>query len=259
MTDATRSEMWRQLLTGDQKMLQRNRRFWGMLPRDPRCKLCAAPFAGLGSRLARMRKRGRNPSNPSFCGLCNLFAETMPGGADIELTLALADVRGSTEMAATMPPSEFAAEMGRFYELATTLLHRGDAFIDKLVGDEVIGLYVPAFSGDRHTCLAIEAWRELLRRTRPSGDGPTLPVGAAVHFGEAYVGTVGAGEQHTTDFTAMGATMNLAARLASAAGEWELLVTRPALEVCEDGVPVAEWRTLELRGIPEPVEVAVVG
>lgn len=258
MDQAELTEMWRLMLTGRHRMFRRNRKFWAMLPADPRCKLCAAPFKGLGGAFAKRRGRGPDPSNPAICGVCRNFAEEMPGGADIEVTMAFADIRGSTEMAERMSPSEFARVMGEFYEVATSLLHEGDAFIDKMVGDEVIGLYLPGFSGDRHACLAIEAWTELVHRMSPATSGPTLPVGAAVHFGTAYVGTVGSGDTHTTDFTAMGSAMNTAARLVSAAGPWEVLVTRSALEKCESPPAVHEWRTLDLKGLADPVEAAVV-
>ena len=59
----------------------------------------------------------------------------------MEIAVIYADVRGSTQLAAQMRPIEFGALMERFFIAAT---------IDKMVGDEVIALYLPGLIGDRH-------------------------------------------------------------------------------------------------------------
>ena len=85
---------------------------------------------------------------------------------------------------------------------------------------------------------------------------PWLPVGAGVNTGVAYVGTVGNDE--LIDFTAMGDPVNVAARLSSAAGAGELLVslsTLTAAGMTDDGL---EHRSLELKGKTETTEVVVL-
>ena len=103
--------------------------------------------------------------------------------------MLFADVRGSTTMAERMSGEEFNRIMNRFYATATDVLIRSDAMIDKLVGDEVIGLFLPLFSGRQHARRAVQAARELLRASG-NGDvgGPWIPVGIGVHTGVAYVG-----------------------------------------------------------------------
>ena len=58
-----------------------------------------------------------------------------------------ADVRGSTQLAARMGPTEFAALMQRFFQTAIKVFTWTDAIVDKMVGDEVIGIYVPCLTG----------------------------------------------------------------------------------------------------------------
>jgi adenylate cyclase len=84
-----------------------------------------------------------------------------PGGTEIELSVLFADVRGSTNLAETMSAAEFSRLMSRFYDAATDVLVRTDAFIDKLVGDEVIGLYIPGYAGKHHARKAVRAARRL--------------------------------------------------------------------------------------------------
>src|SRR5205823_2140307 len=112
-----------------------------------------------------MRLCGKRPSdkNPQFCGDC--LMKTPLGGAEITLSLLIADVRGSTGLAEQISPAAFTELMNRFYASSADVLIRSDALIDKLVGDQVIALYVPGFAGPDHARLAIDAAQDLLRAT----------------------------------------------------------------------------------------------
>jgi adenylate cyclase len=76
-----------------------------------------------------------------------------------------------------------------------------------------------------------------------------------VHLGVAFVGTIGDGD--VTDFTALGDAVNTTARLASAAGSGEVLVTQETVDAAELDTTQDAKRTLELRGREAPVNVAV--
>ena len=113
-----------------------------------RCHVCYAPFEGMAAPVMRTIGRGPWRRNPRFCDECErVFAEHR-GGAEIEIAVLYADVRGSTPMAARMRPAEFAALMQRFFITATKILTGNDAVIDKMVGDEVIGLFFAGMVGD---------------------------------------------------------------------------------------------------------------
>lgn len=105
------------------------------------------------------------------------------------------------------------------------------------------------------------AGRALLRATgHDEAVGPWLPIGIGVHTGVAFVGAVGAvGESLGATVTALGDVVNVAARLASAAGAGELLVTEPAIQVANVDADAAERRQLNLKGKTEPVPVVVLG
>jgi adenylate cyclase len=251
---------WRSFLTrGDISMERRMRSIFRMLPRNPRCKNCFAPFQGLGAPLVRALY-GKRPSklNPRLCNVCEEFANKYQGGAEIELSLLFADIRGSTTIAEKMSTTEFSRLIDRFYRVATDVMIRSDALIDKLIGDEVTGLYVPGYAGPEHARRAIEAAQEILHATG-HGDpaGPWIPVGAGVHTGIAYVGAVGS-PQGVVDITALGDAPNTAARLASQADIGELLVSEAAMSAAGlDGEPY-EQRSLALKGRAEPVAVRVL-
>lgn len=253
---AALEEHWRAILTGAHPDIRGGRRFYARIPSHPRCKLCNAPFGGMGGML--MRPLGKAPSemNPRFCGEC--FSKTQLGGAEVELSMLFVDVRGSTTLAEGLSPSEFTRILNRFYTAATEVLVDTDALIDKLVGDEVIGLYVPGYAGPDHAQLAVQAAERLLRATgHADPDGPWLPIGVGVHTGVAFVGAVGSAGR-VTDVTALGDAVNTTARLVSMAGPGEVLVSEAAAQAAGMDLAGLEQRRLELKGRAEPVEVHVL-
>ena len=169
------------------------------------------------------------------------------------------DVRGSTSMAERMSAAEFSKRMRRFYAVATDVLVERDALLDKLVGDEVIGIFMPALAGAEPARQAVEAARELLQATgHGSAGGPWIAVGVGVHTGPAYFGTVTGTDGTFSDFTALGDNMNIAARLTSSAGPGEALISDAAYEAAKLDLGEPEHRQLELKGRSEPVGVHVL-
>jgi adenylate cyclase len=255
VTPPASDPQWRAILEGTTGGFASGRNFLRMIPSSPRCKICSAPFAGPGAPLMRLLDRGRWAKSPNICGFCFKALERGRGGAEIELSLLFADVRGSTGLAETMGAGAFRRLLDRFYHEATTVLLAHDAVIDKFVGDEVVALFIPALTGANHPRDAIEAGRDMLRATGHSEPGgPWIPLGIGIHTGSAYVGTIG---DTVTDFTALGDSVNVAARLASAAGAGEILVSAVSAEAAhvDDSL---ESRTLTLRGRTQTLEVRVL-
>jgi adenylate cyclase len=247
--------IWYSILNDPDSGFAFGRKWFQMIPSSPRCKLCAAPFAGPGAPIMRLIDRGPWAKNPTICGLCFKQLEKGRGGAEIQLSMLFADIRGSTGLAETMGPLAFRKLLDRFYREATDVLVHRDAVLDKFVGDEVVALFLPVLNGDDHAHDAIEAAQELLRVTgHGAADGPWIPLGAGVHTGLAYVGSIG---DTVTDFTALGDSVNVTARLASAAADGEILVSAAAAEAA--GLdPSLETRTLTLRGRTERLDVRVI-
>jgi adenylate cyclase len=156
-----------------------------------------------------------------------------------------------------MRPKEFTRLMGRFFDTATAVLVRHDAYVDKFVGDEIIGIFVPAMATESHAAHAIDAAFDLLRETgHTSTGGPWVPVGVGVNTGIAYVGSVGEGPG--SDLTAMGDSVNTTARLATAAAQGEILVTTAAAASAGISTVGLESRSLALKGKAEPTDVLVL-
>jgi adenylate cyclase len=175
------------------------------------------------------------------------------------LTILFVDVRGSTRLGAHMRPSEFSQLMNRFYAVATDVLIKTDAYIDKLVGDEVMAVYLPLFAGPEPARQAVRAATELLRALG-YGDpgGPWLQAGVGVHTGRAFFGTVAGAEDTVSDFTALGDTVNVAARLVALAGPGEALVSDAACSAAGLDARQFEGRELDIHGKSEPIHVRVM-
>lgn len=249
-------EMWRRALTEAETVPRFMRRLFGTLPANPRCKMCNAPFRGLGAPIMRLIGRRPSTKNPSYCEPC-AFEE--PGGAGVEITMLFADVRGSTVIAEGMRPGEFTRLIQHFYEQATSVMVKFDGLIDRLMGDEVIALFVPGFAGPRHTQHAIRSAQELRRRLgHADPDGPWLPVGIGVHSGLAFVGVVQGGPDGLNDFTVLGDNVNVTARLASAAAAGEILISDSAYAAAGLELGALEHRDLQLKGKSQPVGVHVL-
>jgi adenylate cyclase len=218
--------------------------------------MCAAPFGPPGGWVLRYFGHARWAKNPKYCEGCFRVLRANHGGAEVDCSLLFADVRGSTALAERMRPAEFRALMGRFYDEAFAALIDFNAIVDKFVGDEVIGIFIPAYSGREHARHAVDAAHRLLEITGHGlADGPWIPIGIGVHSGVAFVGSVGQGPD--TELTAMGNAVNVTARLASQAGAGEILVTAEAATLA-GGIVGGEHRSLQLRGKSGPTDVVAV-
>jgi adenylate cyclase len=257
--DPKADEIWRNYLRDGFPNEGRLRHFFRFLPTSPRCKKCYAPFKGVGGAIVRLTLNKRpSPHNPLMCNACEEFASRNPGGAEVEMSMLFADVRGSTALAEKMSPLKFSQLINRFYNTSVEILANRDAVIDRLVGDEMIGYFLPNLSGPQHARLAIQAAQELLVATgHHQPDGPWIPIGIGVHTGVAYFGVVGT-KDGVIDITALGNTPNTAARLASLAAKGEILISESAFEAAGLDVGETEKRSLTLKGVSEPVPVRVL-
>ena len=256
LTPADWESYWRY---GAQPSSRAFKRVLRTLPTTPRCGYCGAPFAGLGGRL--VRPLGYRPSrkNPNLCSTCVELAP--PGGMTVEIGVLFADLRGFTSDSESRAPAEVSAELRRFYAHAERVFFP-EALIDKLIGDEVMALYVPpvmvpaATAVDdevrRHVAhVMVEHARELLERVGyGTGGDPDFNLGIGLDFGEAFVGNIGDTAVH--DFTAVGDVVNTASRLQGQAAAGEVVLSARLARLLPEPVGVPE--TLVLKGKQEPFE-----
>jgi len=255
----TPEEWWRALLMNDHPALplRQFRAVFAKLPASPRCTFCNAPMRGPGAPLMRLIGNGPSKMTPHLCRRCEDTASQVLGGAEIELSFLFADVRGSTPLAEKLPPAELRELINRFFSLSADILINTGAWIEKFIGDEIVGLYIPGFAGADHARKAIQAAEEILRATgHANTPGPWLPVGVGVHTGTASVGAIGAAGR-ATHIAAIGENVNITARLMAKAGAGEIIMSDAAYAAAGLDAPL-ESRQLELKGISQPFGARVL-
>jgi adenylate cyclase len=225
------------------------------LPGGARCTGCRIPLKGVGGAILNaVAGRRQSRKNPSFCNYCD---DHLPlGGAEVDVAVVFADVRGSTGLAERLGAQEFAGLLNRFYLASTSALMSRQAMIDKLVGDEVMALFFPNTGAD-YRARAVLAAVDLLRGLGyGTPRGGVIPVGVGVNAGPAFCGRIGTGDVH--DFTALGDTINTGARLQSHAQPGEIVIPEELYAGVAAAFPNAEARTLTIRGREVPFAARVL-
>jgi adenylate cyclase len=235
---------------GSQPQTRAMKRVLRTLPSTPRCGYCGAPFAGFGGRL--VAPLGYRPSrkNPNICAACVELAP--PGGMTTQVGVLFADLRGFTSTSEDSTPEQATAQLRRFYAHAEKVFFP-EALIDKLIGDEVMALYVPFILGPEAVAtIMVDHARELLQRIGyGTRDGPELQLGIGMDFGEAFIGNIGNAAVH--DFTAVGDVVNTASRLQGQAAAGEVVLSARLAEQLEAPIGVPE--RLTLKGKRDPLDV----
>lgn len=254
-----KARLEKSLQSFDVSFFARGRHFFALLPSDPRCVSCLAPFEGAGGTLVRaiLNKR-RSTMNPLMCNTCEDLVRRLAYGAEVEMSMLFADIRGSTPLAESMNPTEFKELIDRFYSETTHILAHSYAVIDKLGGDEVSAYYIPGFVGADFALRSVEAAQEVLRVTgHTNSEGPWAPVGVGIHTGRAYFGAVSSVDG-LVDLTALGDAVNTASRLASQAATGEIVISESTAQKAGIDTANLEKRTLELKGKSAPMDVWVM-
>jgi adenylate cyclase len=242
-------QLWRTIFAVGHPRLKSIQKLHSWLPSPPRCRLCYAPFQGLGGFYMKLRGRARSNRNPRYCNACDKFLRAYPGGAEVELSMMFVDVRGSVPLAASMGPAKFNSYMEDFFRSATQALIDTDGFVIEFRGDCVVGVYPPGFSGPQHARKVVEAARHLLADIAPRApDGSLLPIGVGAHTGKVYIGTVSAAEGGMQNITILGDNANIAARLSQTAAKGEALISQQTCDASGLQLDSLEARALQLAG-----------
>jgi adenylate cyclase len=239
---------WEALLVKGYEPLRVAQRIFRRLPADPRCKLCLNPFGGIAGKV--IGAFGHKPSrkNPNVCQFC--FDRLPAGGIEIDIGVVFVDVRASTALGEQSDATAFARRLNEFYAAATRILIHNDGLVDKLIGDEVMGLFVQGVAGPGYRRKAANAALELAR------DITELPIGVAANAGIAFVGNVGS--EPVLDFTALGDAVNVGARLQAHASPGEVVLAAPLYPLIEEDHPGGRSDRVAVRGRDRPVDVVVL-
>jgi len=178
------------------------------------------------------------------------------GGESQRITLLFADVRGFTTMAEKMKPREAVEVLNEFFARMTNVIFEHEGTLDKYLGDGLMALFGAPFALQNDAEAAVRAavnmQKSLDELNKISGKQP-LSIGIGVHTGEAVVGFLGT--ERRMDYTAIGDTVNVAARLTSQAGPGQIVIsTATYAHICRE-ISCCPLSPMKLKGRDEPIEV----
>ena len=207
-------------------------------------------LSGAASVVYRTFGIRRSPRNPNICTRCSTHVEE---GRVVEITVLFADLSSFTELTQELGAEKTHEVVDAFLRMATEVLIKHGAFIDKYVGDAVMALFnVPIRRAD-HARRAIIAATEIETELKNLALRFALPLQASVGVatGHARVGRLGSDD--SKDYTAIGDVVNLAARLQGKAEAGEILIDQESYARHSGDFPEATADQVGLKGFRDPV------
>ncbi|WP_028546352.1 CHASE2 domain-containing protein [Paenibacillus taiwanensis] len=183
-----------------------------------------------------------------------------PGGNRMDVTVMFIDMRGFTPLSEQLPPEQTIAILNEYLHLCTDTIFRFEGTLDKFLGDGVMAIFGAPYRMEQHAERAAKAAAELLvhafelQEKLERESGIIVRFGVGLESGEAVVGNVGS-EKLRMDYTAIGDTVNIAARLESKAGPGQVLIGPNAASRIADSFPLRTIGPMTLKGKSEPVMV----
>jgi adenylate cyclase len=178
--------------------------------------------------------------------------ELISKGERRELTLMFVDIRGFTTMSEAMAAEDVLALIQEYLDAMSALILKWDGTIDKYVGDEIVAIWNAPVVQPNHALLAVRCAYDLIDhaaalQSKLAAKGlPPISWGIGVNSGPAVVGNMGSKDR--LQYTALGDTVNTAARFCSVAPAFTLLVGQPTLDACKEYVAVEQIPGPQLKG-----------
>lgn len=178
--------------------------------------------------------------------------QALMGGDRRELSLLFVDIRGFTRMSESMDAKDVLRVLDIYLDELTRVVFKWDGTLDKYVGDEIMAIWNAPHEQEDHAILAVRCAWEMVQ-VMPNIQAkleelklPTIQYGVGVNTGHATVGFMGTGGRNT--YTAIGDTVNTAARFCGAAGPTQILIGQLTYDLCKDIVAVDMVPGLQLKG-----------
>lgn len=214
------------------------------------CGICGTVLTGAMSVIYRGFGISRSPRNPNLCTRCSTHVEE---GRLVEITVLFADLSSFTELTHELGAEKTHEVVDAFLRMATDVLVKHGAFIDKYVGDAVMALFNVPIRYEDHARRAIVAAIELGGGLKTLGARHELALEASIGIATGYAHVGRLGSDDSKDYTAIGDVVNLAARLQGKAGAGEILIGETSFSKHAADFPDARSEQVMLKGFREPV------
>src|SRR6266700_6527116 len=169
-----------------------------------------------------------------------------------ELTLMFVDIRGFTAMSEAMTAEDVLAVIQEYLNEMSALILKWDGTIDKYVGDEIVALWNAPTHQPQHALWAVRCAYDLInqasvvQRHLAAKGLPPISWGVGINTGPAVVGNMGSKDR--LQYTALGDTVNTAARFCGAAEPFTVIIGQPTFDACAQVVAVDQVPGIQLKG-----------
>lgn len=174
------------------------------------------------------------------------------GGENRDVAVLFVDIRGFTTMSEILEPEQVVAILNNYLNLTTDAIFKNKGTLDKFIGDATMAVFNSPFDLEDYTFKAVCAAMDIVDGAKALEDklmkefGRSIGFGVGVNCGPAIVGNIGC--EFRMDFTAIGDTVNTAARLESNAKRGQVLISDMVYERVKDRVEVEEVGEIPLKG-----------
>ena len=181
------------------------------------------------------------------------------GGSRQYVTVMFVDIRGFTPLSESVEPEEIVGILNEYLNLTASCIFEHGGTLDKFIGDATMAIYNAPLALDNHELQAVktafmmkqgavELEKRLFERY-----GKSVQFGIGIHCGPAVVGNIGSANH--MDYTAIGDTVNTAARLESNAKAGQILLSEALYARVKDDVVVQSLGVIQVKGKAEGISI----
>jgi len=185
--------------------------------------------------------------------------EIQLGGVRRDVTLVFVDIRGFTPLSEKMQPEEVILILNEYLDLCTRAVFAYEGTLDKYIGDGVMSIFGAPMDQPDHAARAIRAALQMKKGSAQLAErliekyGRSVSFGIGINSGPAVIGNIGS--QERMDYTAIGDTVNLAARLESNAKPGQILISQNTYERVKDQFVLTPLEPIKVKGKEQPVQI----
>jgi len=177
------------------------------------------------------------------------------------VTVLFSDIRGFTSISERLQPEQVDEMLREYLTVMTEVVFRYGGSVDKYIGDGIMALYNAPYEDPEHALNAIRTGLEFQERAQAFSArweaklGVSIRCGVGINSGEAIVGSLGSRQRN--EYTAVGDTVNLAARLESITKDHgvSIIISEYTYEYVKGRFPTNELDTVTVKGKSQPVKI----
>jgi class 3 adenylate cyclase/tetratricopeptide (TPR) repeat protein len=230
-----------------------------VLPRAKFCAECSTPLTAQSPTPPAAPPPSPLRYTPGYLAEKILHSRSALEGERKQVTVLFADLKGSTELIEGLDPEEARRLLDPALHVMMDAVHRYEGTVNQVLGDGIMALFGAPVAHEDHAvraCYAALAMQAAMRRYAEEvrrSHGLEMPARVGLHSGEVVVRSIG-NDLHM-DYSAVGQTTHLAARMEQLATPGSIRLTAATLRLAEGLVQVNALGPFPVKGLADPVEV----